>query len=74
MVRVLLLSGAGEARMSKATGYCLYDEDIRYEWKVMIRWCRMYGKTDWDWVRLGAKRFRERHPLTGSRVPDLTAA
>ncbi len=41
----------------------LTDEDIRYECRVMQRWCRFFHKTDVDWVELEAARFRERHPV-----------
>lgn len=49
--------------MRDAAKYCLTDDDIRYEYRVMRRWCRMFGKSDLEWVQLSAKRFRERHPL-----------
>jgi hypothetical protein len=44
----------------------LTDEDIRYEVRVMLRWCRLFKKTALDWVNLEAKRFRERHPVLRS--------
>ena len=46
----------------------LTDEDIRFEFHVMVRWCRLYKKTDCDWVDLAAARFRVRHPI-GHRAP-----
>lgn len=48
--------------MSPQRSY-LTDADIRYEFRVMVRWCRMFRKTDIDWVNLEAKRFRDRHPV-----------
>jgi hypothetical protein len=44
----------------------LTDEDIRYEVRVMKRWCRMFKKTALDWCDLEAKRFRDRHPVLRS--------
>ena len=44
----------------------LTDEDIRYEFRIMQRWCRMFGKTAIDWVRIEAERFRDRHPLASA--------
>ena len=41
----------------------LTDEDIRYEFRVMVRWCRLFRKTAYDWVVLEAKRFRDRNPV-----------
>ena len=43
----------------------LTDEDIRYELRIMQRWCRLFRRTALDWVRLEAERFRQRHPLAG---------
>jgi hypothetical protein len=40
----------------------LSDEDIRFEYRVMRRWCRLFHKTPVDWVALVARRFRDRHP------------
>lgn len=48
--------------MSPQRSY-LTDADIRYEFHVMVRWCRMFRKTDIDWVSLEAERFRARHPV-----------
>jgi hypothetical protein len=44
----------------------LTDDDIRFEVRVMRRWCRMFKKTALDWVNLEAKRFRDRHPVLRS--------
>ena len=44
----------------------LTDEDIRFEVRVMKRWCRMFKKNALDWVTLEAKRFRDRHPVLRS--------
>lgn len=52
----------------------LTDDDLRYEYRVMRRWCRLYHKTALDWVRLGAKRFRQRHPVVGLDEPTSRAA
>lgn len=52
----------------------LTDEDIRYEFRVMRRWCRMFDKTDLDWVQLSAKRFRDRHPVLEYPSADSRAA
>ena len=46
----------------------LTDEDIRFEWRVMKRWCRLFKKTAFDWCELEAKRFRERHPVLRSET------
>ena len=40
----------------------LSEEDIRFEYRVMDRWCRLFHRTPVDWVVLVAERFRERHP------------
>jgi hypothetical protein len=44
----------------------LTDDDIRYELRVMQRWCRLFRRTDFDWVSLEAERFRQRHPVSRS--------
>jgi len=44
----------------------LTPQDIRYELRVMQRWCRMFGRTAHDWCTLVAKKFRERHPVLRS--------
>ena len=54
--------------------YALNEEDIRYELKVMIRWCRWFGKTDFEWVQLAAARYRDRHPLLSLDAPETRAA
>lgn len=36
-------------------------EYIRDQVAVMLRWCRIYRKTEWDWVRLAAERYALRH-------------
>ena len=53
--------------MQPRTTY-LTDEDIRFEWRVMKRWCRLFKKTALDWCELEAKRFRERHPVLRSET------
>lgn len=60
--------------MEEAPKYHLTDDDIRHEYRVMIRWCRLFHKTDWDWVELEAARFRQRHPVIGLRWPRSRAA
>ena len=60
--------------MDDAPKYCLTDDDIRYEYRVMLRWCRLFQKTDRDWVELEAARFRQRHPVIGLRSPRTRAA
>jgi hypothetical protein len=60
--------------MKEAPKYCLTDEDIRYEFRVMLRWCRLYRKTDVDWVELEAERFRRRHPVMRIDRPGSRAA
>jgi hypothetical protein len=61
LVRRLLLGFIEEATMKwKRTR--LSEEDIRFEYRVMQRWCRLFRKTPIDWVALVAQRFRERHP------------
>ena len=62
------------AQTLKAPRYCLTDEDIRYEYRIMLRWCRWFRKTAEDWVRIEAARFRERHPLLSTSHPDERAA
>jgi hypothetical protein len=57
--------------MSPSRTY-LTDEDIRFELRFMVRWCRLFRKSAVDWVNLEAKRFRERYPLP-SREPDCEA-
>ncbi len=51
----------------------LTDEDIRYEYRVMARWCRMFHRSATDWVEIEAKRFRDRHPVMGID-PSLSRA
>ena len=51
--------------MKEPTKYFLTDEDLRYEFHVMTRWCRLFSKTPMDWVEIEAKRFRDRHPVVG---------
>jgi hypothetical protein len=53
----------------------LTDDDLRYEFRVMRRWCRLYQRTALDWVRLEAERFRQRHPVEqhAGRRPDRAA-
>lgn len=45
----------------------LTDEDLRFEFCIMTRWCRLFRKTALDWVNLEAKRFRDRHPVLCSK-------
>lgn len=60
--------------MTHAPKPFLTDDDIRYEFRVMKRWCRMFRKTDLEWVQLSAKRFRDRHPLIEFKRADVRAA
>jgi hypothetical protein len=53
--------------MSPSRTY-LTDADIRFEFRFMMRWCRLFRKTAVDWVNLEAKRFRERYPLPRRRA------
>jgi hypothetical protein len=39
------------------------EADLRYQYRLMRRWCRRFGKTDLDWVTLAAARYRDRNPL-----------
>lgn len=55
--------------MREAPKYFLTDDDIRYEFWVMLRWCGIFRKTALDWVELEAKRFRDRHPVAAAPVP-----
>lgn len=41
---------------------CLSEEEIRFEYRVMKRWCQLFHRTPPDWVALVAERFRDRHP------------
>jgi hypothetical protein len=59
---------------SKSPRYFLTDDDIRYEFRIMQRWCRWFRKTAEDWVSLEAARFRERHPVISAALPDEKAA
>jgi hypothetical protein len=52
----------------------LTDDDIRYELRVMQRWCRLFRRTDSDWVSLEAERFRQRHPVSRGDPADPSAA
>jgi hypothetical protein len=54
--------------MMKPSRPYLTDEDIRYELRIMQRWCRLFRKTAIDWVRLEAERFRKRHPLAATET------
>ena len=54
--------------------YALNEDDIRYELRVMIRWCRWFRKTDFDWVATAAARYRDRHPLLSLETPGARAA
>jgi hypothetical protein len=58
-------------RMSPSRPY-LTEDDIRFELRFMIRWCRLFRKSAVDWVNLEAKRFRERYPLP-SHEPNCKA-
>lgn len=58
----------------KPQGSYLTGDDIRYQFRVMVRWCRMFHKTDVDWVALEAARFRARHPLLPVELPERRAA
>jgi hypothetical protein len=52
----------------------LTDDDIRYEYRVMVRWCRLFRKTDVEWVELQAARFRERYPVVETTEARSRAA
>jgi hypothetical protein len=41
---------------------CLSEDEIRFEYQVMKRWCQLFRRTPLDWVALVAARFRDRHP------------
>ena len=41
---------------------CLSEDELRFEFRVMDRWCRLFHRSPLDWVTLVAERFRERHP------------
>ncbi|MGH7821927.1 MAG: hypothetical protein ACREQ9_19365 [Candidatus Binatia bacterium] len=52
----------------------LSDDDLRYQYRVMVRWCRLFRRTDLDWVELAARRYRERHPVIDLEPPARRAA
>lgn len=54
--------------------YSLSDQDIYYEYRVMVRWCRLFRKTDFDWVVLEARKFRDRHPVIDVAPAETRAA
>ena len=60
---VLLVGFERRYKMKPSRPY-LTDEDIRYEFLIMMRWCRLFRKTAIDWVILEAERFRDRHPVS----------
>jgi len=57
--------------MSPSRTY-LTEDDIRFELRFMIRWCRLFRKSAVDWVNLEAKRFSERY-LLPSHEPNCKA-
>src|SRR5438309_4276579 len=59
---VLIICFERRYKMKPSRPY-LTDEDIHYEFLIMMRWCRLFRKTAIDWVILEAKRFRDRHPV-----------
>jgi len=59
---VLLVGFERRCQMKPSRPY-LTDEDIHYEFRIMMRWCRLFRKTAIDWVILEAERFRDRHPV-----------
>ena len=60
---VLIVGFERRYKMKPSRPY-LTDEDIRYEFLIMMRWCRLFRKTAIDWVILEAERFRDRHPVS----------
>lgn len=60
--------------VKQAPKYYLTDDDIRHELRAMQRWCRLFHKTDADWVALEAERYRARHPVVRLDSPDFKAA
>jgi hypothetical protein len=52
----------------------LTDDDIRYEFRVMKRWCRIFHRTALDWVEMEAARFRQRHPVADAGPSSSRAA
>ena len=59
---VLIVGFERRCQMKPSRPY-LTDEDIHYEFRIMMRWCRLFRKTAIDWVILEAERFRDRHPV-----------
>jgi len=59
---VLIVGFKRRCQMKPSRPY-LTDEDIHYEFRIMMRWCRLFRKTAIDWVILEAERFRDRHPV-----------
>jgi len=66
--------GVFETTMNRPSRYSLSEDDIRYELRVMIRWCRWFHKSDFDWVALAAARYRDKHPLLTLDPPASRAA
>jgi hypothetical protein len=62
LVRGLLLQEARSAGMKWSHDCCLSEDELRFEFRVMDRWCRLFHRSPLDWVTLVAERFRERHP------------
>jgi hypothetical protein len=48
--------------MKWSQDWCLSEEELRFEYRVMKRWCQLFHRTPLDWVALVAERFRDRHP------------
>src|SRR6266542_861363 len=48
--------------LSETRAMALAEADLRHQYRLMLRWCRWFGKTDLEWVTAAAKRYRDRHP------------
>lgn len=60
--------------MRQQAKYRLSNQDLRYQYRVMIRWCRLFHRSDFDWVALAAERYRARHPVIDLTEPAVQAA
>lgn len=74
MLKLSSEEGVQQTAMIRPRRYSLSEDDIRYELRVMIRWCRWFSKSEFDWVALAAARYRDKHPLLTLDAPASRAA
>jgi len=63
----------GMDRLPERAHTTVGEDDLRHQYRLMLRWSRWFGKSDLDWVMLAAERYRDRHPLPASAELRLAA-